>query len=270
MIGYIYKIENTINGKCYIGKTKRLKARWADHRTDYKRSNNKFYWAIRKYGLTNFEFSVIFTIFDYDSHGSEIEKLIIADFDSYRNGYNSTTGGEGVAGRVSERRIDYVGKSYGAFTIIADAPDRVTTSGNISRRIVCKCICGKLKIYTLSNITTERIVSCGCLTKPKPEIDHSGKQYWGLTVIADAPKTVSGQRKVLVRCKCGTEKVVWLYPLIEGRIKSCGCGVDTLKRELMILGKKFYNVRAAAQHFSVNVRTINRWIYSGKNNTKEL
>ena len=55
-MGCIYVIENKLNAKQYVGKTKHtVDRRWAAHKQDMKRSTSKFYNAIRKYGIENFE-----------------------------------------------------------------------------------------------------------------------------------------------------------------------------------------------------------------------
>jgi group I intron endonuclease len=58
MIGHIYCIENTINGKKYIGKTIRnINERFEEHKRESKLERSKtrtLYKAIQKYGLENF------------------------------------------------------------------------------------------------------------------------------------------------------------------------------------------------------------------------
>ena len=63
-MGYIYKIENTINGKIYIGKTDYFDVtkRWKEHKRAMNREDCKhrpLYRAFNKYGIENFKFSVI-------------------------------------------------------------------------------------------------------------------------------------------------------------------------------------------------------------------
>lgn len=56
----IYKIQNKINGKLYIGQTKySLSKRMSGHLADSKRSNTKLSNAIKKYGIDNFCISEI-------------------------------------------------------------------------------------------------------------------------------------------------------------------------------------------------------------------
>lgn len=60
----IYKIENLINHKCYIGQSVKIEQRWKNHKITAKNLNDKnydnpLYRAIRKYGIENFSFEII-------------------------------------------------------------------------------------------------------------------------------------------------------------------------------------------------------------------
>ena len=58
----IYKITNTITGDFYIGSSKNVKNRWAQHKKPsiWKRlPNNPMYLDMQKYGLDKFDFQVI-------------------------------------------------------------------------------------------------------------------------------------------------------------------------------------------------------------------
>ena len=58
----IYKITNTITGDFYIGSSKNVKHRWADHKCPSRwndNPNNPMYLDMRKYGVDKFEFQVI-------------------------------------------------------------------------------------------------------------------------------------------------------------------------------------------------------------------
>lgn len=99
----IYCIKNTINGKCYIGQAtklqKRLKAHWKNFSSE-QYSHIVLYKAINKYGIENFELTILKTINDALSYETkckldELEKFYIQEYDSFKNGYNSTLGGDG-------------------------------------------------------------------------------------------------------------------------------------------------------------------------------
>ena len=108
--GIIYKITNTVNGKCYIGQTtdkrgfngryyysgkgiervykyhKSLK----EHNSNY---NNHLLNSIEKYGFEAFtvdeEFDIAYSKKELDA----LEKKYIKEFDCINNGYNNTDGG---------------------------------------------------------------------------------------------------------------------------------------------------------------------------------
>ena len=96
--GTIYKIENLVNGKVYIGQTIRtFKVRKSQHLNELRngvKRNVKLQSAWNKYGENNFIFSIIgsFPVHQLD----EIEIYYINKYDSFRNGYNMTTGGNQV------------------------------------------------------------------------------------------------------------------------------------------------------------------------------
>lgn len=93
---YIYKIENLINHKKYIGLTNNLSRRKARHFTDLycERHDNSFLQKeFKQYGKENFSFEKIFEgDIDYKQI-SEKEKEYIKYYDSYWNGYNQNEGG---------------------------------------------------------------------------------------------------------------------------------------------------------------------------------
>jgi group I intron endonuclease len=96
MIG-IYKITNMVNRKVYIGQSTNIKRRWKDHKKDAFWENNPeyeypLYRAMRKYGIDSFSFEVIEECSKEELN--EKEKLYIAQYDSYKNGYNQTEGGD--------------------------------------------------------------------------------------------------------------------------------------------------------------------------------
>lgn len=96
----IYKCTNLINGKIYIGFTIDLHRRKAVHLSSSKKEDTKFYRAIRKYGAENFIWEVIYQSLDFDHCLKVMEPYFIAEYDSYRSGYNSTHGGDGTRGLV--------------------------------------------------------------------------------------------------------------------------------------------------------------------------
>lgn len=94
MIG-IYKIENLINNKIYIGQSIDIQRRWRDHKNNALKQQNKnlLYSDILNYDINNFSFIVLeeCKIEELD----EKQKYWIQYYNSYNNGYNLTIGGAG-------------------------------------------------------------------------------------------------------------------------------------------------------------------------------
>ena len=97
----IYKITNKLNNKCYIGKSSNITERWAYHKREYsyftKNWNKTLYKAFRKYGIDNFTFEVIEEMneSEYQIFGNNREQYWIAFYNSFKEGYNETQGGDG-------------------------------------------------------------------------------------------------------------------------------------------------------------------------------
>ncbi len=90
----IYKITNKINNKVYIGQSINIESRWVHHRNyNINHSHYALYQAFDKYGLENFIFEIIELCPQNQLNDREI--YWINYYNSYQNGYNSTTGGQG-------------------------------------------------------------------------------------------------------------------------------------------------------------------------------
>lgn len=90
MIG-IYKIENKINGKIYIGQSNNIQRRFQEHQTKGETSRIPVDIAIQKYGKDNFTYTVIEeTTID---NLNQAEEFWIDYFNSVETGYNCSKGG---------------------------------------------------------------------------------------------------------------------------------------------------------------------------------
>lgn len=100
MDGFIYSIINSTNDKRYIGQTINFQNRKTTHLRDLRKGTHhsaKLQNAWNKYGEENFIFEVT-TIKDtsfLELYQKEVDMIKL--YDSYRNGYNMTIGGEGSA-----------------------------------------------------------------------------------------------------------------------------------------------------------------------------
>lgn len=92
----IYKVTNKINGKVYIGKTKRsLEARWKQHCRDVgsKHAHFKIQDAIKEFGADAFTVEQIDVAASTDE-GNAKEMHWIKHYNSIENGYNTSPGGK--------------------------------------------------------------------------------------------------------------------------------------------------------------------------------
>ena len=113
--GIIYKIENKVTGKTYIGQT--TSPRGFNGRYDYKGTgiervynyslnkarqgvdyNQHLLRSIEKYGIDAFVVDEIFDIADNKDELNEKERYYIEQFNSFKNGYNRSIGGDSVQG----------------------------------------------------------------------------------------------------------------------------------------------------------------------------
>ena len=91
-MGLIYMYKNKINGKIYIGQTTcSLKKRLYDH----LHQDGYIDRALRKYGIENFEITVLEDNINDTNMLNEREIYYIEKYKSYENGYNLTVGGNG-------------------------------------------------------------------------------------------------------------------------------------------------------------------------------
>lgn len=105
----VYKITNTITGDFYIGSSKDVKRRFAQHKwlSVWKRfPNNPLYLDMQKYGVDKFSFQIIAEV--EPGQLKEVEQQLIETLKPTYNSYNAN--GWNVE-RYKETRKEY-GKEY--------------------------------------------------------------------------------------------------------------------------------------------------------------
>lgn len=96
MNGFIYKITNRVNNKVYIGQTHfTIEHRFKQHIKNFNIEHRKqpLYMAFAKYGIENFNVEKIEEV--ECERLNEREIYWIAYYNSFKNGYNATLGGDG-------------------------------------------------------------------------------------------------------------------------------------------------------------------------------
>lgn len=103
MIG-IYCFTNRVNNKKYIGQSRNLETRKRAHLRNFTNPNlttydGLFYRALRKYGLDNFEYNILFSS-DQISQAdlNDLEIYYINRLNAFKGGYNMNLGGRFTSG----------------------------------------------------------------------------------------------------------------------------------------------------------------------------
>lgn len=131
----IYKIENLLNGKSYIGQSIEIEHRFAKH----KCAKDDFYIhrAIRKYGISNFSFEILEEC--DKSLLNEKEKFWIDKINTLvPNGYNMIQGGSNGAGLAKGKEIEQYDLEGNYITSYPSANQASQMTG-ISHGNICAC-----------------------------------------------------------------------------------------------------------------------------------
>lgn len=131
----IYKITNKINNKCYIGQSNNPTHRWIKHQYDTKNNvdigKSAIHDAMRKYGIENFDFTIIGWFKDYN----EKEKYYIKINNSLvPNGYNILEGGNEPPHKYGEEHHNSTYSQELVDKIIDDLLSREFTQKEIEKK----------------------------------------------------------------------------------------------------------------------------------------
>lgn len=154
----IYAAVNEINGKTYIGQTRRkFFKRKSQHKDRLKDGNTgKFYNALRKYGWDNFTWWVLETCDSLEELNAR-EAAWIVDLDTLNTGYNATSGGdscymsEEACLKVSLGQMGRVQSEATRQKIREKALGRKPTAATIA-----KCVIKRKKSVIISSVDEEK------------------------------------------------------------------------------------------------------------------
>lgn len=173
----IYKVENLINGKVYIGFDSKWPKRYSDHKRCYtKNANTLFYNSIKKYGWDNFKWDVIYQSKDLEHCLNVMEPFFISEYKSLGEGYNMTPGGEGKKLGSFESKETRLKKSI-AHTGLKPKPESV-----------------------LKQIQTRKGYKHSTLTRHKLSMSRMGKAPWNKGLKGVQQSTRKGLKRP--RCCC--------------------------------------------------------------------
>ena len=211
--GIIYKYTSP-SGKCYIGQTINEPLRRKLWRSGtYHYAGVKIDRARKKYGSKSFLYEVLIRN-RYSSKDIAIEDLnrletyYIGLYDSYRNGYNCTIGGEGVTGvKLTEEQIAKVIEANKGKHLSEETKRKIRESSKKWQNTVE----GKLKMSNIRKGKKHKKKHQGftSLKKKILQLDKYGKVIAEYDSIAEASK---GNRSI--RCN--------ISAVCKGRRKSAG------------------------------------------------
>lgn len=102
--GLVYGIKNKLTDKVvYIGITNNFKKRVSAHKSRAKKGyrNLKLYNGMKKHGIENFDFFIIEDNIEYNQILYDKEVYYIKKYNTFKEGYNMTIGGEiGTGDRI--------------------------------------------------------------------------------------------------------------------------------------------------------------------------
>lgn len=90
----------------------------------------------------------------------------------------------------------------------------------------CLCDCGRDTWVSVSNLVSNEVKSCGCLSHRcnKELEDLTNQVFSDLIVIGESPMSpINGRRYWDCQCACGNKTIVKTSDLTSKKVKSCGC-----------------------------------------------
>ena len=143
----IYKIENLINHKKYIGQSINIYDRWRHHKNIAQNPkdihNSMIHQAFRKYGINNFSFEIIEKCKPEQLDNKEIYWIKYYHTwieDPQCQGYNITSGGSGSSRKAIDQ-YDLKGNYITTFSTVTEA----ATLTNTNMANLSKCLTKKAK-----------------------------------------------------------------------------------------------------------------------------
>ena len=132
-MGKIYRISNNINDKIYVGQTTQpIRIRFAQHILEamHNRRNSKLYKAMRELGVEHFYIEEL-----EDCNNAELnnrETYYISKYNSYKDGYNSTSGGSGGSKAIENIEVrEFMDMYYNGIPVV-----EIAAKFNISTKTV--------------------------------------------------------------------------------------------------------------------------------------
>ena len=128
-----------------------------------------------------------------------------------------------------KHRKDIVGQKYGKLIV----KEMIYNYNNTKRtKCLCDCDCGNTEILKNPyDITSGKIVSCGCIKGISQRTKMVGIKYGKLLVLEEIFN--EDKPKVLCECECGNKIVLNRHDVLTKHTNSCGCLTRSLREEFI-------------------------------------
>lgn len=233
----IYKITNIINQHCYVGQSRRIEARWLDHKENSQNVNAHsynypLYKAFRKYGIENFTFEIL-----EECSIDELNDKEVYWINTLQPYYNQTIGGNF---RVTYQKLTYDQVKEIQQLLIADIEGKISHVDLANQYNVSK--------DTIRDINVGRTWFDDNLTYPLHYSKFDSKKGYSLseTYCIDCGKPIGHQHTRCLECENKRRREKALSELPVSR--------DTLKNLI-----RTTTFTAIAQQYNVSDKTIRKW-----------
>ena len=228
---YIYEIRNLVNNKRYIGQTiSSLENRWYSHKrmlNKHKHFNIKLQRDWDVYGKDNFKCLIIKKVKDI-SNLDRLEQKYINKFDTIKNGYNLSEGGQ------LNRGATYSKVWYGLKSPSGKIYKKIKNLSEFARK-------HNLHVKCLRRVVSgERYSHRGwsTLKREKIKISSLGKK------LSDAQKKIWKKRKNRLGSKCSGNPIRYDIDVCDttGNIYHINENLSAFCREHNLIGTGLYRV----------------------------
>ena len=128
-----------------------------------------------------------------------------------------------------KHRKNIIGQKYGKLIV----KEMIYNYNNTNRtKCLCDCECGNTDILKNPyDITSGKIISCGCVKGISQRTKMVGNKYGKLIVIEEMFD--EDKPKVLCKCDCGNTIILDRHDVLTRHTNSCGCLTRSLREEFI-------------------------------------
>ena len=213
-MGKIYKAQNLISGKVYIGITsKSIEERKKDHLQKSGKGNGSYFQEdIASYGAEAFIWEQIDTAIDINEL-AEKERQYILKYNSFENGYNQDSGGG------FQKNVYQYNSTDGTLVAVFESLQSAASAVNASRTSISNTCLSQNKtckgFYWSYNLTEPFIIEVDLRKKKVVQYDLEGKQIAIFESVAEASRQTGVSKTCISRCCRGEREqsggFLWKY-----------------------------------------------------------